>query len=155
MPTFYRLSQCTVRRVFHSQSYLNHGDFIGDQAVADDHIALLDVKTLLSHRSGDEEVDLPMAELVQDILLLGLAQKDKNNITSKGSCFQTCTESLNLSLPINGDRPAYWQQDRRKRTCSVEKGNTKQTRRIKTRRGLCKATQASCTTSLKSLFVCF
>lgn len=53
-------------------AYLNHGNLIGDQAVANHHIAFLNIQTLLCNGCCNEQIDLPLAKPFQDVLLLSL-----------------------------------------------------------------------------------
>lgn len=51
---------------------LHHGNLIGHQPVADHNVALGDVQPLLSYAGGEEQIERPLAELADDILLFVL-----------------------------------------------------------------------------------
>lgn len=52
------------------QWYLDHGDLVGQETVAYDHIALGDVQPFLCHTGGHQEVQCAEPELPDHFLLL-------------------------------------------------------------------------------------
>lgn len=83
-------------------AYLNHGNLIGDQAVANHYIALLNVQTLLCNCCCNEQIDLPLAKPFQDILLLSLFREQQHSLHPKATWTKHGIPTFHSPFPETG-----------------------------------------------------